>query len=199
MASDVEIVNSALRKIGATTITSLTDGSENANVANDLYAIHRDNLLRYHTWNFATKRKKLAQSATSPPYGWDHQYPVPSDFLRIVEVHDNQDSLGAVRYKMEHDATDSTVIRSNAEEIWLTYIYQVTDPNRMPVDFREALALSLASEFATAIQNSNTLSERYLDQARRAKIKARSNDGMEDFPNAFPEGSWVTSRFRNGL
>lgn len=199
MASDVEIVNSALRKVGADTITSLNDGSDNANVALNLYSIHRDNLLRYHTWNFATKRKKLAQSATSPPYQWDYQYPVPSDFLRILEVHDNTDGLGAVRYKMEHDDTDGTVIRTHANELWLTYIFGVTDPNRMPIDFREALALSLASEFATAIQNSNTLSERLLDQARRARSKARSNDGAEDYPDAFPEGSWVSSRFRNGL
>lgn len=199
MASEVEIVNSALRKIGADPITSLTEGSDNANVALDLYEIHRDNLLRYHTWNFATKRKKLSRSATTPVYQWDYQYPVPSDFLRIVEVHDNTDGLGAVRYRMEHDSTDGTVIRTNSTDVWLTYIYQVTDPNRMPIDFRETLALTLASEFATAIQNSNTLSERLLSQATRARTKARSNDGTEDYPNSFPEGSWVTSRFRNGL
>src|SRR3546814_21060725 len=42
MASEVGIVNSALIKIGAKTITSLTDGSENANKANAIYESVRE-------------------------------------------------------------------------------------------------------------------------------------------------------------
>lgn len=195
MASEVGIVNRALRAIGESTITSLTEGSRNANVANDIYEQHRDELLRAHPWNFATKRIKLARSANTPVYEYDYQYPIPSDFLRIVEVHDNTDGLGTLEYKMEHDATDGTVIYSFAEEVWLRYVAKITDPNKMSPDFRKALSMSMAVEFATAIAQSNTLSDLMESRYRRALSKARSNDGMEDFPEQFPAGSWVSRRF----
>ena len=56
MPAETDIVNVALRKIGATAITALDDGSTNANIAQDLYDEIRDSLLRSHPWNFATKR-----------------------------------------------------------------------------------------------------------------------------------------------
>lgn len=196
MASVVGIVNRGLRAVGAeNTITALTDGTRNANVASDLYEEHRDNLLRGHPWNFATKRIKLARSATTPVYGWDYQYPVPSDFLRLLEVHDNSAGVGILEYKYETDATDGRVIRANADEVWLKYVAQITDPNQMPPDFRMALSMSLAVDFSIAITNSNSLEEIMRDRYTRAVSRAKSNDSVEDFPDRFPAGSWASSRF----
>lgn len=61
MATDVQIANLALRRLGANTITSLTDGSRNATVVNDVYTLLLYELLRSHPWNFATRRAALAQ------------------------------------------------------------------------------------------------------------------------------------------
>ena len=61
MASVVGICNSALVKIGATRIISLTEGSKNANLCDEQYEKVRNDLLRSHAWNFATARRKLAR------------------------------------------------------------------------------------------------------------------------------------------
>ena len=60
MASEVDIANRALQKLGAESIVSLTQDSENARACNLCYEPIRDAELRAHPWNFAIKRASLA-------------------------------------------------------------------------------------------------------------------------------------------
>lgn len=198
MASETDIVNSALRKIAARPIVSLNDGSPNANAADDLYEPLRDELLRSHIWNFSVKRQKLAQSAITPAFEFDYQYVVPSDFLRVVSVYDNDAGTGEsdLRYKVEYDDTDGTVIRTDAKDVWLRYVAKSIDPNNMSPQFREVLAFRLAMDLAIGIANSNTLSELMASRFKSAYIQAKSADAIEDYPEELPEGSWT--RVRHG-
>lgn len=194
MASQTEIINNGLEEVGADTITSIDEGSKNANVASKIYAMHRQKLLRRHTWNFATKRIKLAQSATDPVYEFDHQYPIPSDFLRVVSVSDNEDGLGTVRYKMEYDTTAGRTILCSSEEVWLRYIADITDTQKFDPTFAYCLSLSMATVFAVKIANSNTLAAEKRKDLTLELRAARSVDGQEDYPERMPDGSWANSR-----
>lgn len=190
MASEVAICNSALSKIGAAAIVSMTEGTRNANACNRQYAILRDALIRAHEWNFAIKRVKLAQLSGTPVSEFDFQYQMPSDWLRTVDVTDNDAGLGTVEYRIE-----GRIILSDANELWLRYVRQVTDPNEMPPDFREALAFMLGADLAVPIAQSNTLRQQMRDEFKSNLRTAKSTDGMEDYPVRMPEGSWVTERF----
>ena len=59
-SSEVAICNSALIKIGAAEITSLSDVNKRAQLCNEQYSKLRDELLRSHPWNFAIARKVLS-------------------------------------------------------------------------------------------------------------------------------------------
>ena len=58
-STDIEIVNLAMIRLGANTITSMTDGSRNATAANVIYAMIRDEVLRSFDWGFAKRRAWL--------------------------------------------------------------------------------------------------------------------------------------------
>lgn len=58
-SNDYDIVNMALVRLGANTVTSLSDGSRNANAANEIFTMIRDDMLSMHPWNFATRRAWL--------------------------------------------------------------------------------------------------------------------------------------------
>lgn len=184
-------MNVALRMIGADTITSLTQGVKNSNVANDLYAETRDKLLRITAWNFAMERKKLARDATAPKFGFNYKYALPSDWLRTVGVWDNENESGQLHYRMA-----GGFIEADTEEVWLLYVRRVTDPNLMTPLFRDALSAELAKQFAHPIAQSNTLFEQMKDEAGDALMKARSVDAIEDYPEEWAQGSWITERSR---
>lgn len=193
MVAETDLVNAALRLVGGNSITSLSDGSNGANVASDIYEELRDDLLRSHPWNFATKRVKLAQSSVTPVSEFDYAYPVPSDWLRTVSVHDNDANTGTVYHKIElHENAISVMCSSN--EVWLRYVARVVDPNVMASDFRRTLVLSLARDMAIPIASSNSLYTNLANRAERKLAQARSTDGMGGFPERRPRGSWVESR-----
>jgi len=190
---ETDVVNKALRLIGASPITSLTDGSTSANAADDIYTELRDELLRSHPWNFATKRQKLAQSSTDPTFEFDHAYPLPSDWLRTISVHDNDAGHGTILFRMEIIGTQRAIITSS-DEVYLRYVYGVTDPNIMTSDFRAAFESALARDLAIPLASSRTLRDDMGRQHARDMAKARSNDAMGAHPELRPRGSWAASR-----
>jgi hypothetical protein len=190
MSSKVGICNSALIKLGASTIMSLTDGSKNANLCNEQYGKLRDELLRAHPWNFAIRRAKLAQLSAAPAFGFAHAYQLPADWLRTVSVHDNEAGTGAVRYRIE-----GRRILADAPDIYLRYVSVVDDPNDMPAAFQEALAWRIAADLAQAVTQSTTVQEAMLQGFRPALATAKSIDAIEDFPESQPQSGWVTVRY----
>ena len=193
MPGETNIINAALRRIGGERITSRTDGSKNANVANDLYDEIRDDLLRSHPWNFATKRVKLAQSATDPVFEFDHAYPLPFDWMRTVSVHDNDAGHGTILFRMELNGTQRAIIASS-DDVYLRYISKVTDANLMTPDFRKAFEFALSRDMSIPVASSNSLHDRMALLAQSSLNKARSNDALGASPELRPRGSWASSR-----
>ncbi len=190
MASVVGISNSALVKLGATRIISLTEGTKNANLAGEQYEKVRDDLLRAHSWNFAMARAKLAQLSDAPAFGFDYAYQLPSDFLRAVSVHPGDAGAGNVPYKIE-----GRQLLAGATDIYLRYVRQVTDPNQMDAMFRETLAWALAVDLSIPITQTGTTREHMKDGLVAALSRAKSVDAIEDYPEAEPSSIWVSGRY----
>lgn len=193
MPGVTDVINAGLRRIGASPITSLTDGSASANAADDIYTEVRDELLRSHPWNFATKRAKLAQSSTAPDFEFDFAYPLPSDWVRTVSVHDNDAGHGTVLFRMELVNNQRSIVTSS-NTCYLRYVSRVTDPNLMIEDFRSALEYAIARDLAIPLASSNALYDRMEKKAREKLAKARSSDALGAFPELRPRGSWAKAR-----
>lgn len=199
MASEVGIINDALTRLGASKITSRTEDSEAAIVADTLFDSRRDDLLRGHTWNFATRRVQLARSAVVPVSEFEYQFPVPTDFLRVAVVSDSDVGKTTVVYRVGSHSTDGTIILSDATQLFLTYVARITDPNEMPPDFRRALASALAADLAVPLANSVSLATLMSEQAAKDLREAKSTETIEDFPEQRPMGSWAASRNGDGV
>jgi hypothetical protein len=193
LSSVTGIVNRALRLLKANRVTSLTDGTNAANAANDVYTEVRDDLLRSHNWNFGTKRQKLAQSATAPTFEFDNAYPLPADWMRTISVHNNDAGTGTFLYREEEVANQGAIVTS-ADEVWIRYVYRVTDPNRMSADFRTALSYNLALAIPGVPNLSAAREERLEVRADRILRKAKHSDAVGSTPEMRPAGSWTTSR-----
>jgi hypothetical protein len=136
-----EIANVALAKFREGRITDIeSDTDPVAVVMKDQYPHALELLLEEHRWDFAGRRAKLTELASTPPFGWDHQYQLPSDCIRIKDVNGESTTASSKNFEIEGGAllTDDDVVE-------ITYIARVVDTTLFAPSFTEALALKLAS------------------------------------------------------
>ena len=191
MASIVGVCNAALQLIkNSKQITSLEQGTKEANACEIIFDEMRDATLEVHNWNFATKRVKLAQLTDTPEFEWDYAYQLPSDFLRVVSVHNNSTGRDRIPYKIENGE-----ILSDAEDLFLRYVARVEDPNLMPATFRLALSKILASRLAVTLTGSASLSKEMYEQYVSEDLPtAKSADSIQDMADQLPESDWIAIR-----
>lgn len=193
MNSVTALVNGALERIGADLITSLDDGSVNANKVLQLYTDLRDDLLASNDWSFAAKRVQLAQLGTVPAFEFDHAYALPSDWLRTIAVHDNDAGVGTFPYRQENQ-DGIKVLLASREQVYLRYVYRLEDPAYWSASFKVAMIYALAQDLAIPVASSNAMEQRYARKAGAKLAQARSIDSMGSFPIQRPLGSWALSR-----
>jgi len=141
MASVIQICNSALNQLGASSITALTENSKNARLCNERYETVRDAVFRSHPWNCLIKRVQLAQDTDTPAWGFTYQYTLPSDCLRVLQIKDYD-----ADYKIE-----GRKLLINEADVFLIYLAQITDVNQLDVLLRETISAGLAADIAYAI------------------------------------------------
>ena len=189
MASETEICNRALQKLGAQRIADIEEASKNGRECKACYAILRDAELRAHPWNFAITREQLAASATAPAFGRARSFPLPSDFLRLLPSYP-EENLNSKDWQIE----DGAIFTNDSAPLNIRYVQQVTDPNTMDSLFREALASRMALELCEIITQSNTKKADAKDDYTATIRMAKHTNAIENVPQASAEDTWITAR-----
>ena len=177
MASTVDMCNSALNLLGASSISSLTEDTKNARLCNQRFEPIRDRVFRSHNWNCLIKRVQLAQDSTGPVVEYTYGYTLPTDCLRVMKIHNGStDSIASdLDYKVE-----GRKIVTDITTIYLVYIALVTDPNEFDSYLREAISHQLAADICYAITNNSTLANNYMTRADERLREARFIDATEN-------------------
>jgi hypothetical protein len=184
----------ALGKVGADSITAITDASANARACNRFYEPVRDELLRRHAWSFAINRATLAQLAEAPAFGYDHAYQLPASpyCLRVLELYEERDS--GYDYLIE-----GRKLISDSDTARIKYIAQITDPAQFDSSFVEALATRLAAEIAIPVTGESGIAEAMMKLAELKTVEAIGNDSQEghaisDDKPIEDDGTWISER-----
>lgn len=189
MASQVDICNRALEKLGEDPIVSLSDELKQAQALKRVYSDSLAALLIEHPWHFAKKRAALPASATAPSWGWTYAYPVPTDFLRLTLIKDGPD------FSLEADASGSQAILCNtAAPLYILYTYNVTDAGRLTPHFVEAFSSKLAFDVCEDLAESNTKKDIIAQLFASDLAKAKRINGLQKSPDPMPAFSWLQSR-----
>ena len=158
MASVVDICNSALNLLGASTISALTDDSKNARLCNQRYEPIRNRVFRSHAWNCLTKRVQLAQDSSAPVIEYANQYTLPADCLRVLKIHTG--ATDSIASSIDY-AVEGRKIKTNEGTVYLIYVAIDTDPDNYDTYLQESISHQLAADIAYAITNNATLSNNY--------------------------------------
>jgi hypothetical protein len=192
MASKVSIANRALSKLGEDRILLLTDDNKRARTLNQMFDDVLDTELRRYRWKFAMTRASLPALADAPAWGYDYQYPLPDDYLALVQVNDIYVRSGS---SVALWSVEAGAILTNIEApLKVRYVKRVTNPGLFDSMFCEALACKLALEACETLTQSETKYNRVAEQYKMAMLDATRQDAIENPPDELPQGSWLDAR-----
>jgi len=191
MASVVDICNSALNLLGASTISALTDDSKNARLCNQRYEPVRNRIFRGHAWNCLTKRVQLAQDSTAPVIEYANQYTLPADCLRVLKIHTG--AADSISDDIDY-AVEGRKIKTDEGTVYLVYIALITDPNEYDTYLQESISHQLAADICYAVTNNATLAKNYMERADERLREARFIDSTENSLGTIESNEFTNAR-----
>ncbi|MGH1398524.1 MAG: hypothetical protein ACRBCT_04845 [Alphaproteobacteria bacterium] len=185
--NDVALCSRALIRIGASPITSFTDGSAQSEIAGALYEPVRDALLSAYRWSFATGQVALTKLETPPVADYANAFALPNDFLVAISAGSGARGRG-LNYRISRGA-----LHCNADSVVLTYIFR-PDESEFPPYFDQALIAKLSAEFTIPVTESTSRAETHYDLAEKEFKSARQTDAQQDTPNRIESFSLIDAR-----
>jgi len=144
----LSICSDALIMLGASPLSSFSDGSDEAQVADRLYDDIRDTLLMSYPYSWSLKKVSLGRLADAPVNEWRYKFALPSDILGNPKAVFYSSAVGAITAR--DFELFSGGVYSNYEQIWIDYQFR-PEPAAFPPYFVNLLKHALASAFAEPV------------------------------------------------
>lgn len=198
MASQVEIANRALLKLGAEPIISLGDNNKAARTMALIWETVRKSELRKRLWGFSLERASLPALSDAPQWGFSRAFQLPSDYLRIVQVNDTFVSPSLVDYRDGDDSAytieQGRIFTDFGAPLKIRYVKDITDPGAFDPTFVDVMIAKLAYEGCEAITQSNTKKEECKADYKESVRMASLVGAVEKAPQGFPDDAWLLGR-----
>lgn len=159
MATDFRIINAALNRVGAQSITTLNDGTPGGNIAGTNYEQVVTDALTGYPWRWATKTDTLVAIDGTLPGPWTYAYQLPTDILEIRGL-----MVDGSPVDYERQGTKILCDVATSYDLTLTYLWRAPE-SIWPATFAEAITRQLEVLFLRGI------GERY-DEAEKREVKA---------------------------
>jgi hypothetical protein len=189
--SKTDILNKALTLVGAASITSIDEDSNNAKILKRVYEISLRSILSEGKWNFATKRSLLTVSADTFDWydtGETIVYVKPQDIIRIYGANDP-----SAIYREEGD-----YIVSDTNGLGLRYVYYVDDPAKYSALFIDAFIDKLCADIAYMIVNSQTLGEKFTSKYESVSLpNAMAANAQTGVQQSLQDDAWELSKYQD--
>ena len=180
MASKVNICNMALSRIGASTITSLTDGTQEAKLCNTFFDNLADRAMMQGSWSSTLKRVVLAQTTNTPAFQYDYEYQLPVDpkCLKVLMIDEDVD--GEHKYSIEDDK-----LLTDKNGVSIKYIAQITDPENYDPMLTEAIEVLLAAYLVYPLTGSQSGALEFANKYEELVDKNLAIDGQQGSADVF--------------
>lgn len=203
MASDIQIANRSLQKLGAASITSFNQDSTAGRAMNLAYTIVRDAELRRRRWKFSITRQNLAALSTAPVNGiYQLQYQLPAQCLRVLDVGDYSPGGDTSDYRSrtvaDYSIEGGLILTNIASPLSLRFIQQITNSGLFDSAFVEAFAARLAWETCEQITQSGEKRKLAMQEYKSAILEATQANALETPPDFKADDSWVMARIQGG-
>ena len=194
-STDIEVAQKAMVLVGLEPLTSFTDQTDEALVANTIYEDVIEDCLAQHNWNFATGQKELSRLTAVPVDRWDAAYAMPTSppvvQVQTVTIDDAPQPYDIYESNIyiNADATDTVV---------LNYIFRPVVRNWPPA-FTMWTIFRLASVLALSVTRKGDIAKSYTDQAEAQFRRAKARDSQQVTTQGLKPSRYHRVRLGNGI
>ena len=185
--TSIDLCSRALTKIGAKSISSFSEETAEASVAEQLYTPTLEGLLSSHPWRFAVAQKELVRLKDNPSADFKYAYALPNDFLRAISAGPAGRGKG-LEYRLSGNQ-----LHSNGQSVLLTYLFKPSEYNFPPFFYRLVIAW-LAAEFCLPLTESTSRTEYLQKMAQDEFERAKLIDSQQSVPSSFQDFSLIEVR-----
>jgi hypothetical protein len=146
--SKLTICNDALIMLGGRVISSFSEGTDNAQVADRLYDDIKVMCLTMYPWSFSFKKVQLARTLNTPVTEWKYEYQIPGDVISGPRALFDTSSPGARPVTWWERYEDKVL--TSYERVWIDYQFDPGE-DRLPSYFVQLLKYMLAWHFAEPV------------------------------------------------
>lgn len=179
MASQVEIANRALQRIGAKRINDLNEGSASADAIKAAWDAVVLRELSTNFWTFAITRARLSADTAAPLFGRRFQYSLPNNYLRLAPM---DPTYGTPMTDFLFEGTK--IVTDWAPPLEIRYVRSDLTPDLYHPLFANAIAMSLAMEVCEELTQSPSKNDRVEAAYTTFIAQARRSNGIEAGPIA---------------
>lgn len=198
MASEVDIANRALGKLGAATIIDLEEDDPKAVALKIAFPLVRDAELRRRRWRFSLQRFLLPADGTAPAFGFARQFTFPNDCLRLIQIGEYDLGPNLSDYRAaptELWSIEGRAILTNLPApLPVRTIQRITDTTQFDSCFVETLASRLAYECCERITQSDSKKQLAWEDYRVSIREAVRANALEVAPQEPSDDTWVMAR-----
>lgn len=146
--TDIKICSDALLLLGASPISSFTEGTDESNICDRLYPDIKIKTLASYHWSFSFKKVQLARLLTAPINEYKYSYQMPSDMIGVPRAVYDVGTVGAAP-RREYRLMGDTII-TDYEKVYVDYQYNVPE-YALPHYFVQLLKYQLSWHLANPI------------------------------------------------
>ena len=207
MASDIDICNMALAKLGSAPIVSLTENSPKAALLLRTYGLYRDKLQRIFKWSFAMTYAEQPVLTTTPLFEYNYAYSLPANCLRLdlvdVSFTKSFNNVGMPGVNLsdlntgrsqDYRVVGRQIYTNVPPPLRIQYGAQVTDPTQFDAAFCEALACYLAWQCCEQITGGAQRKKDAAQEYQMSMREARMANAVELAPETIPDDTLMASR-----
>lgn len=174
--SETAVANMAVTTLDERHITSLDEDTVLGRFLASQFGFARDELLRLHPWAFASRREVLAPLDAKPSFGWDFQYQLPSDCLRLLPIRAGGQHNGRL---IPYEREGTRCLTNVGPQLPVAYVRRVKNASEYDPLFARALGERLALMAAQRITGKSSYVDKAAALYRQALADAFATNALD--------------------
>lgn len=180
VSGSVDICNMALDHLGKPSITSLTEGTTEAQACLRQYDIARRMCLARSPWTFARKYRRMSRLSDNPLGDiWEFRYDLPNDALHIHKL-EIAGTMPSSNDPPQPHYIETGTVYTNLPDAMCLYTMDSEDVPRWSSLFDDVVALFLATRLAPGMTRRKSDVTTFQDMYRVALAEAVEQDAQQE-------------------